>query len=227
MTDDDRLTPESWLKILASAYTLFDDAERRGFGTPPFSLGGGTVLMLEFQHRLSKDIDFFGYDAQWISVLSPRLNHAAAELALTYSEQANVVKIVMAQGDIDFIVAGDATSPVQRSRRTIAGRTIEIEPCAEILAKKLLFRAAAFLPRDVYDMSAAIDLDPPAAATAALAARSKKDVLLRRLDELGSLDQHALLDGIVPYGDDLAHGEGMIGKVREFIVATTDGGRSP
>ena len=76
-------------------------------------------------------------------------------------------------------------------------------------------------------MSAAIDLDPRAAATAVLAARSKKDVLLRRLDELGSLDQHALLDGIVPYSDDLAHGDGMIGKVRDFLLATMDGGRSP
>ena len=139
---------------------------------------GPNTCRLKFQHRLSKDIDFFGYDAQWISILSQRLNHAAAELALTYSEQANVVKIVMAQGDIDFIVAGDATSPVQRSRRTIAGRTIEVEPSAEILAKKLLFRAAAFLARDVYDMSAAIDLNPRAAAEAALAARSKRDVLL-------------------------------------------------
>ena len=76
-------------------------------------------------------------------------------------------------------------------------------------------------------MSAAIDLNPRAAAEAAVAARSKKDVLLRRLDALGSLDQHALLDGIVPYGDDLAHGAGMVGKVREFIVATMDGGRLP
>ena len=54
------LSPRTWLGIVADAFTLFDDAEARGFGTPPFSLGGGTVLMLRFRHRSSKDVDFFG-----------------------------------------------------------------------------------------------------------------------------------------------------------------------
>ncbi len=40
----DTLTPDSWLAILRSAYALFADAEARGFGTPPFSLGGETLL---------------------------------------------------------------------------------------------------------------------------------------------------------------------------------------
>jgi len=77
-------TRDSWRNVLASAYLLFDDLQAKGFGTPPFSLGGGTVLMLRFEHRLSKDIDLFGYDAQWLSFLSPRLNETAAAMATDY-----------------------------------------------------------------------------------------------------------------------------------------------
>ena len=221
------LTPESWLAILESAYSLFEDAEARGLGTPPFSLGGGTVLMLAFKHRLSKDIDLFGYDAQWISILSPRLNDRAASLATSYIEQANGVKIVMAHGDIDFIVAADATSPVVRETRSIGGREIEVDPASEILAKKLLYRAAGFTARDVYDMSAAIDLVPHDAAKAAKAAGSKRDVLKRRFEELERIGATTLLDGIVPYADSLRHAAGMIGKVRDFVLSEIGNGSHP
>ncbi len=86
MKSSPKPTPETWLQIIASAYALFDDAVAKGFGDPPFSLGGGTVLMLRFKHRLSKDIDLFGYDAQWLSVFSPRLNERAASLAERYTD---------------------------------------------------------------------------------------------------------------------------------------------
>lgn len=218
----DKLTPESWLRIIKSAYTLFDDAEERGFGTPPFSLGGGTVLMLNFKHRLSKDIDLFGHDVQWISILSPRLNEKAANLATTYIEQANGVKIVMPYGDIDFVVAADITSPINRTKQSIAGREIEVEPSSEILAKKLFYRAAGFTARDVYDMSAAIDLVPHIAAKAARSATSKKDVLLRRFEELERIGEQSLLDGIVPYEGLLRHSRHMVEKVKDFVIKEID-----
>ena len=151
---------------MASAYALFDDAVAKGFGDPPFSLGGGTVLMLRFKHRLSKDIDLFGYDAQWLSVFSPRLNERAAMLAASYTEQSNTIKIVTASGDIDFIIAADVVAPVARSVDLIAGRLIAVDPVTEILAKKLFYRAATFKIRDIYDLSAAIDLAPDEAARA-------------------------------------------------------------
>ena len=47
------LSPRTWLRIIADAFALFDDAEAREVGTPLFSLGGSTVLMLRFRHRLS------------------------------------------------------------------------------------------------------------------------------------------------------------------------------
>ena len=121
-------TAQTWSQILAVAYALFDDLEAKGFGIPPVSLGGGTVLMFRFQHRLSKDIDFFGYDAQWLPLLSPLLNETAAAVASSWTEQANGVKIVMPQGDIDFVIAADVVIAVVRDRVTLEGREILIDP---------------------------------------------------------------------------------------------------
>jgi hypothetical protein len=67
---------------------------------------GGAVLMFRFEHRLSKDIDFFMYDVQRLSLLTPRLNDTTAAMTKKYLEQANGIKLVLPHGDIDFVVAG-------------------------------------------------------------------------------------------------------------------------
>ena len=210
---------DTWRRIIRRAYALFEDLEEKGFGTPPFSLDSGTVLMLDYKHRLSKDIDFFAYDAQWLGLLSPRFNEKAAALAVSYDEQSDGVKMKKAEGDIEFIVAGDVTRH-KKARPELEGRGIDVDPPSEILAKRLFFRAASFLPRDVYDMSAAIDIAPDAAREAARAAASKKDVLMLRLDELAGFGEADLLRGIAPYDGVLRHGSGMMSKVRAFVART-------
>ena len=40
-----RATKDTWREILRSAFDIFDDLERKGFGATPFVLGGGTVLI--------------------------------------------------------------------------------------------------------------------------------------------------------------------------------------
>ncbi len=211
------VTKDTWIEILRHAYDLFDDLKSKGFGDPPFSLGGGTVLMLHYKHRLSKDIDLFGYDVQWLSLVSPRLNDRAGVIAKQYVEQANSVKIVTDVGDIDFVVAADVIRPTTRKKISLAGREIGIDPPSEILAKKLFYRAAMFQPRDVYDMSAAIDLDAVSARKAVEAAAPKKGVLVQRLESLRSRPEGDLLSGIVPYEGPLRHGAGMVEKVIAFV----------
>ena len=220
MTKASAPTPTTWSEILEQAYGIFDNLDEKGFGTPPFSLGGGTVLMFKFKHRLSKDIDLFGYDAQWLSAISPRLNEYTAVLATDYSEQANSIKIVTDKGDIDFIIAADITHPVAREKAMLAGRFMEIDPISEILAKKLYYRAAFFKARDIYDLSATIDLAPDDARAAIKAAAPKKDILLRRLDELETLSGATLKSEIIPYDGALHHGHGMIQKVKSFIKSS-------
>ena len=145
------------------------------------------------------------------------MNAKAASLALDYVEQANGVKLVTARGDIDFIIAGDVATPVERTGERFLGREVTIDPIAEILAKKLFYRAATFKPRDVYDLSAAVDLAPVDAARAVQAAATKTNLVLRRLAELAKLHPDTLLEGIIPYDDSLRHAPDMVEKVMAFI----------
>lgn len=55
-----------WKTLLAHAFTLVDEIGRRGISDPFWTFGGGTVLMLRHGHRLSKDIDIFVPDPQYL-----------------------------------------------------------------------------------------------------------------------------------------------------------------
>ena len=55
-----------------------------------YSVGGGTVLSFFYNHRVSKDIDIFINDPQFLSSISPRLNNSAEE-ALDYDENNNFI----------------------------------------------------------------------------------------------------------------------------------------
>jgi hypothetical protein len=46
-----------WQTLLPHAFTLIDEIARLGIPDPFWTFGGGTVLMLRHQHRMSKDID--------------------------------------------------------------------------------------------------------------------------------------------------------------------------
>lgn len=55
-----------WQELLRHAYTLIDEIDQHGSKDPLWTLGGGTVLMLRYGHRLSKDIDLFVPDPQYL-----------------------------------------------------------------------------------------------------------------------------------------------------------------
>lgn len=48
---------DTWRTLLASAPRIVDSLRTNGYGDLDFRLGGGTVLMFRFDHRVSKDID--------------------------------------------------------------------------------------------------------------------------------------------------------------------------
>jgi len=58
-----------WPTLLDAALGLLDDVAQRTGAPVDWALGGGTVLMLHYAHRTSRDIDVFLKDAQ---VFSPR-----------------------------------------------------------------------------------------------------------------------------------------------------------
>ncbi len=103
--------------------------------------------MLHTRHRLSKDIDAFITDPQYLPILSPRLGGEDIWSCETYSEAANHLKLVYPEGEIDFIVAARITGLDFEKAKAISdeqgGRSVQItvEHPVEIAIKKLFYRA--------------------------------------------------------------------------------------
>jgi hypothetical protein len=211
----------SWRPILTSAVAIFDELGRRGMGLPDVVMGGGTVLMFRFRHRLSKDIDFFLHDAQGLTVLTPRLNDATAAMVRDYVEQANHVKLVLPDGDIDFIVAGSVTGAPPAGTIDFAGYTFRLEATEEILAKKLLYRAELLKPRDVFDLAVVVELDRAAASRALAAVASKRLLLKRRLEHLARLPETELARDILPTSEFARILPTMLETARQFVAGTS------
>lgn len=137
-----------WEKLLSQAFRLIDGA---GLKTQQFIFGGGTVLMLEFDHRLSKDIDLFTSDPQYISMLSPRLNDVLEGEVEDYSEQSTFTRVRFEYGEVDFILAQNISEIAPRNR-TLLEREIFVDHPVEIIAKKIKYRGDSFKVRDMYDL---------------------------------------------------------------------------
>jgi len=114
--------------------------------------------MLHADHRLSKDIDAFITDAQYLSILSPRLGGEDVWACDAYDEAANHLRLVYPEGEIDFIVAAPITDLASMSR-TIPEENgfpavkIEVEHPVEIALKKLVYRGGSLKVRDIFDIA--------------------------------------------------------------------------
>jgi len=100
-----------WEVLFQRALRLVDDIQRHGGLADPFwTFGGGTVLMFRYGHRLSKDIDIFVPDPQYLGYVTPRLSDTAASLTEEYTEMpGSFVKLQFEEGEIDFVAAPNLT----------------------------------------------------------------------------------------------------------------------
>jgi hypothetical protein len=76
----------TWEVLFQRALVLIEDARSTGLPVDDWTFGGGTVLMRRYQHRLSKDVDIFINDPQFIGYLTPRLSPIAESLTTDYVE---------------------------------------------------------------------------------------------------------------------------------------------
>lgn len=98
---------DAWQSLLWQALEILDDAFAAHATAASWSLGGGTVLMLRYQHRLSKDIDIFVPDPQMLA------------------EEANFLKLYLPEGESGIApsISPPATSwTLLPSQSEIAGR---------------------------------------------------------------------------------------------------------
>ena len=103
---EDRI--RTWKLLFRHALSVLDSAIEAGM-PDDWSFGGGTVLMLKYHHRFSKDVDIFVPDPQCLGFLSPRLSDIAEKDTRGYDEQTNSLKLYYKEGEVDFVVATPLT----------------------------------------------------------------------------------------------------------------------
>ncbi|CAN7745541.1 nucleotidyl transferase AbiEii/AbiGii toxin family protein [Variovorax sp. LjRoot290] len=163
---------------------LIDDIQKHGGLADPFwTLGGGTVLMFRYEHRLSKDIDIFVPDPQYLGFVTPRLSDTAAELTNDYTElPGSFVKLQFEEGEIDFVAAPNLLDQAWEIWE-IAGRSIRVETAAEIIAKKIYHRGNRATARDLFDLSLVIEREPQQLRRAATFLLRHRQTFLDQLEQ--------------------------------------------
>ena len=180
MTLLDLSRPGAWTKLFPQALRLMLHLESQ-VAQAHWTFGGGTVLMLRIGHRLSKDIDLFVPDPQYLGYVNPRLSDVAEAVSAEYEENAEFLKFYLPEGEIDIVVGTPLTdSPFEAVR--YAGRDILFETNAEIIAKKMWHRGDQGKARDLFDLCAVAIADPDAIAKAAPFFAKHGNAFLNRLD---------------------------------------------
>ena len=171
----------AWKDLLPHALSLIEEIKSHGTSDPFWTLGGGTVLMFRYQHRLSKDIDIFVPDPQYLSFVTPRLSDVAAAISDQYvKDQSSYVKLIRPEGEIDFVASPNLTdSPFEIWH--IDGHHIRVETAAEIVAKKLWHRGDRATARDLFDLSLVIEREPEALIKAATFLLKNADVFINQI----------------------------------------------
>ena len=176
-----------WEVLFQRALQLVDDIQRHGGLADPFwTFGGGTVLMFRYGHRISKDIDIFVPDPQYLGYVTPRLSDTAASLTEEYTEMpGSFVKLQFEEGEIDFVAAPNLTDAAWE-RWEIQGRPVRVETAAEVIAKKMYHRGDRATARDLFDLAMVVERDPDALAAAAPFLVRHRDRFLEQIGQPGA-----------------------------------------
>lgn len=153
------VTQPVWEVLFPRAMTLISEIQQHGSRNAFWTFGGGTVLMLRYNHRFSKDIDIFVSDPQALGFVNPRLSDVAESLTNEYVEAANFVKLYFPEGEIDFVAAPNLTRAPFESA-VVMGYEVRLETSVEIIAKKLWHRGHAITGRDIFDFALVAEKDP-------------------------------------------------------------------
>jgi hypothetical protein len=148
-----------WARLLRTARSLIRQVNAAQPVIDNWTLGGGTAMMLQIEHRESRDIDIFLSDPQQLPFLDPRTQDFTFEIrpADYGGDGARSLKFVFDDiGEIDFIVATALTSSPTTSC-LIEGEPVLLDTVPEIITKKIYHRGASLRPRDIFDIAAACE----------------------------------------------------------------------
>ncbi len=172
-----------WQVLLSHAFQLVDEiAAKGGIHHPTWTFGGGTVLMLRHRHRMSKDIDIFVPDPQYLGFVSPRLSDVAESISHDYVEGPGYIKLLRPEGEIDFVASPNLTQQPTEPWHLL-GRTVQVETSAEIVAKKLWHRGDRATARDLFDLALVIEREPEALASAGAFLLRHREAFLTQVEQ--------------------------------------------
>jgi hypothetical protein len=174
--------PKTWETLFAHALTVIGEIARHGRADPFWTFGGGTVLMLRYGHRFSKDIDIFVPDPQSLGFVTPRLSEVAESITTDYVEAAGYVKLYLPEGEIDFVAAPNLTTPGFEIE-TILGQQVRVETSVEIIAKKMWHRGDRITGRDIFDFALIAGREPEALMAAGEWMVRHAGAVFQQLDE--------------------------------------------
>lgn len=98
-----------WKEILRITLDIMEK-QRDNVPFSKWMCGRGSALSMRYGHRDSRDVDIFLWDAQLLTLFTPRLNDDLERIANDYNEMSNFVKVWLDNGSqIDFIVAPSLT----------------------------------------------------------------------------------------------------------------------
>jgi hypothetical protein len=169
-----------WETLFQKALQVIDSADATVFRSESWSFGGGTVLMRRYRHRVSKDIDIFVPDPQYLGYLSPRLNDTVDKLTSKYLEGSSFLKLYFDEGEVDF-VASPLLTKNSTVVETLFDRQVRVETSAEILAKKIKYRGPEFTARDIFDFALVAEKEPAVPAKVRPLIRERRDAILGRI----------------------------------------------
>lgn len=208
-----------WEKLFPRALALIDEISRYGGVKDPFwTLGGGTVLMFRYHHRLSKDIDIFVPDPQYLGFVTPRLSDTAADLTQDYTEQPGAfVKLQFEEGEVDFVAAPNLLTDAWETW-DIGGRSVKVETAAEIMAKKMYHRGDRATARDLFDFALVIDRGPQQLLAATPFLLRHREAFLAQIRQphaglRAAFDAIATLD----YTPDFGHCVALVGEFLDSL----------
>ena len=149
--------PADWARLFKIACALIRQVNSDQSVIDHWTLGGGTAMMLQIDHRESNDVDIFLSDPQFLSFLDPQKRDFQFEISPAAFEGDGVSFQKLAfkdVGEIDFIV-GHAMTSSPTIQAIIEGEAIQLETIPEIIAKKIYYRGSSIKPRDIFDIAAA------------------------------------------------------------------------
>jgi hypothetical protein len=140
----------SWKRLFEIACQLIRQVNLEEAIIERWTLGGGTAMMLQIDHRESRDVDIFLSDPQLLGFLNPKTHDFVFEIRPTgyVTDGSTSLKWVFENiGEIDFIV-GHLMTSAPTKRTTIEGISVELETIPEIITKKIYYRGSSIKPRD-------------------------------------------------------------------------------